>query len=230
MKRKPARQLLKSIATLRATIRSSRELLARRLAERPAACRPAAGATADYRPVFDHFDAELAATRSELAAAEDTYDVSQAISFEARQARDRVASQVHDQHTSIERFCRSQPQLNGVGIVGPTPRNAEALALQVSWTLDFLRDFERNPRPLVGGAIIDAGVVADDLETGLPLLKAAIVTVAATDADVLWARQRANRVFAEACEVLSWVARTYGSLGGLAGEDGIAERVQRCGG
>ncbi len=222
MKRKPVRDLLKSIAALRSTIRSSHERLALRLAARPAA------AGADYGPVFSDLEAELAAVESELATAETDYAVSPPLAYQCRQARDRVASEVGDQHAVIERFCRSQPKLKGAGIVDSTPSSPLALARQVSMTVDFLRRLERTPQTLSAGVSIDAGTLAEDLETGLPRLEAAIAAVYEADSQVAWTRERANRTFAEAGRVLSWVARAYEGLSGLAGEKALVGRVRRC--
>ncbi len=134
----------------------------------------------------------------------------------------------YDGHAPIERFCRSQPRLKGAGIVDSTPKDAYALAHQVSMTLDFLRDLERSPQTLSAGASIDAGVVADDLEAGLPRLEAAITAVHGADSDVVLARVCANRAFAEAERVLSWVARTYEDLSALAGEEALVRRIRKC--
>ncbi len=58
--RKPISQLLKSIVRLRVTVQATRDRIARRLAERPAA-----GGTS-YDPVFDHLHAELVAVEPGL--------------------------------------------------------------------------------------------------------------------------------------------------------------------
>ncbi len=70
--RKPASRRLKSIARLRALLRTSRRHLDAALARRSAAI---GGEPADYGPLFDHLDAELDAAERHLATTEDAYEV-----------------------------------------------------------------------------------------------------------------------------------------------------------
>ncbi len=220
--RKPINKLLKSIVSLRATIRSSRDRIARRLAGRPAA------AGASYGPVFDHLHAELATAASALAVAEDAYDVAKFRAGELRESRQLTASELAAEHAPIERLLRCQTHLKGVDAVAATPKCAFALARQVRRTVRFLRAVEREQPALACGVKIDAGELAGGLEGGRRRLEAAIAAVDQADAKVNWARQGADRAFAEAERVVSSVARGYEGLGGLAGEGEIGKRIRRC--
>lgn len=232
MPRKPITRYLRSIARLRSTIKFSRATLGRHLAERPAAVSAATGKPGfTYHPVFDHLDAELAAVHRELTAAESAYDCAQIEAIQLRRKRDRAAAKLHNQHTPIERFCRSQPDLKGAGIVGPTPEAADALALQVSTTVEFLRSLAAagpTPPGLRPGVKIDAGALADDLEAGLPRLNAAIRAVISADSDLRFARYRAEVAFNQAEGVVPWVSRTLENLSALAGEERLAGRIRKC--
>ncbi len=147
------------------------------LAARPAAPR---GEDFSYDLVFDHLYGELAEVEAELGCAEIEYGAAEIRVTQLRRKRERATSRLYASHRPIERFCRSQPDLKGAGIVGPTPESPDALAHQVALTVEFLRVLEsdaaarRNATALAPGVRIDAGVLADDLEPGLLPLENAI--------------------------------------------------------
>lgn len=220
--RKPISKLLKSIVRLRATLQAFRDGIVRQLAERPAA------AGTSYGPVFDHLQAELAAVEPELSVAEDAYDVAQFRAGELREKRGLAVSRLSGEHVPIERLLRCQTHLKGVGAVAGTPQCRFVLARQVRRTARFLRKLEREQPALACGIKIDAGDLAGGLEAGLGRLEASIAGVNEADGHVALAQERANRAFAEAERVVSWVTRTFESLGGLAGDEELGERIRRC--
>ncbi len=229
--RKASRKLLKSIAKFRTRLQADRADLARLLAARPAAERiaPLAAATpvplegSIYDPVFDHLDAELAAAETELAAAEKAHFAGQEDLVLLRRKLELANSNLSARHATIERFCRSQPGLKGGGIVASTPKDPDALAYQAWLTLEFLRSLEadaaagRNPPALAPGVSIDAGVVAKDLEAGLPPLEAATTAVVEARSANVMALARADQSLAEAERLLTWVTGVLENLRGLAG-------------
>ncbi len=223
--RKSARDLLKSIARLRSTLDGHRPRLSRRLAERPAV---AADPTGAFDPVFDHFDAELAVANRELTAAEHAYAVAEQRARKLGRDRQEEAAELHGRHAAVERFCRSQPGLRRVVLVGPTPEEPAALVQQAEQTVGFLRELEKaEDAPLLTpGFSLDAGAVAEELADGLPRLEAAMVALDHARSDVAYARDRANRAFAEAGEVASWVAAALVGISGLAGEEKLAAKIR----
>ncbi len=102
------------------------------------------------------------------------------------------------------------------------------LARQVRRTARFLRALEREQPALACGVRIDAGDLAGGLEDGWRRLEAAIAAVDQADAQVVWAREGADRAFVEAERVVSAAARGVEGLGGLAGEGEIGRRIRRC--
>ncbi len=231
MRRKPARKLLRSIATLRSTLRRSRRRLCRLLADRPAAshntARPAQDRT--YGPVFDHLDAELAIVERDLAAAEDNLAANRVRPIQLRGRRDLDAASLADLHTPIRRLLGGQP-IKGADILPVAPDSPEALAYHMTLAVDVLRALEREPPWPVGGVRVDAGVLADELEDGQRTLEASLRALEHSEWDVMHARSEANEAFARAGEVTSWVAWMLEGLSGLAGEEGLAGRIRnRCG-
>ncbi len=106
MKRRPARKLLRSIATLRSTLRRSRQRVCRLLAERPDAP-PAQDCT--YSPIFDHLDAELAAVERDLAGdlADELEDGQRALAASLRALADAEADVRYARFEADEAFARA---------------------------------------------------------------------------------------------------------------------------
>ena len=222
--RKPISKLLKSIGSLRAAIEASRDRIARRLTER------SAEADTSYGPVFDHLHGELTVVEPELSVAERAYDAAKLRAGELRERRRLTASRLAEEHAPIERMLRCQTHLKGIGTISGTPRNPLPLARQARRTAQFLRQLEREQPALACGIKIDAGGLAGGLEAGLRRLDDSIAAVEEADAHVSQAQERANRAFAKAKRVVSWVARLYESLCGLTGEEELGVRIRkRCG-
>ncbi len=161
MRRKSVRQILKSIGRLRATLRTERDRIGRRLAERLAAPTRAAQG---YSLVLAHLEAELAAIETELAAAEDAYAKVKHLPAELRRRRDRAAAQLYKLQAPLRRLLSGLPELRSAGIVGSTPSGPRPLVEQTVQTVAFLRQLERDPPPPIRGVIIDPGAAAEDLE------------------------------------------------------------------
>ncbi len=214
---------------LRSTFQSHRARLARRLAERPAAVAMPPGV---YDAVFDHLDAELAGAHRDLTEAEHAYTAAEVRVGELRRELQQATTELCDQHSAIEGFCRSQPGLRGAGVVGRTQRDPQPLVQQAELTLEFFRELENagDAPVLTSGVGIDAGAVAQDLAANVPRLKAAMVVLDQAQAEVVYTRERANLAFLEAGWVAARVAGALAGLSGLAGEEKLAGKIQRgCG-
>ncbi len=144
MRRKSVRQILKSIGALRATVRSERDRIGRRLADRLAAPTHAAEG---YSLVLTHLEAELAAIETDLAAAEDAYANLKHRPAELRRRRDRAALKLYERLAPLRRLLSRLPELRSAGIVGSTPSAPRSLVEQTTQTVAFLRQLERDPPP-----------------------------------------------------------------------------------
>ncbi len=213
MRRKSVRQILESIGRLRATVRSERVRIGRRLAERLAAPTRAAQA---YSLVLAHLEAELAAIETDLAAAEDAYGNLKHRPAELRRRRDRAALKLYERLAPLRRLLSGLPELRSTGIVGSTPSAPRPLVEQTAQTVAFLRQLERDPPPPMHGVIIDPGAAAEDLEAAGGRLGALLEELKGAEAQATAARAEAERALAHAKSVAPFVMQALEGLAGLA--------------
>ncbi len=213
MRRKSVRDLLQSLAQLRATVEAERARLARDLGRRLAA---PPGAAPAYRAVFEHLEAELLALESQLAAAEDAYAAEKPRPGKLRERRNRTAAQLHALHGPLRRLLATFPCIESAGLTTQTPRDPQLLVAQASETLHLLRRFERDPPPPSRGVIMDPAAVAAELEVGCRRLKTVLADLEVAQARTRAAREEAQSAIARTEEVGPWVTRTLEGLAGLA--------------
>ncbi len=223
MRRKSVRKVLKSIAQLRATLRSERDRIGGRLGQRLGA---PIGAAQAYRTVLEHLEAELAALDTDLADAEDAYARVKQRLAELRQRRGRAASGLYKLHAPVQRLLASFPEGRGAGIVGLTAAAPRPLAEQAARTVDFLRQLEHAPPPPIRGIIIDPGAAASDLEAAGGRLEAVLEELEGAEARAAAARAEAETVIAHAGSVAPWVTRAIEGLAGLSRASSVGGRVR----
>lgn len=226
MRRKAIDKRLRSIARLRDAIAAHREHLGRRLAERPAAL-PDEGL--DYRPIFDHLAAELAAIEQRLDGAERAYAADQIHLSRAREARNHDAARLYALQCDVKRLLEAalgdRRELSTLGF-GATSKSPQTLTLQVRRTIPFLRNLKRcNPAPIVA-ASFNGPAFADRLQTELERVEA--LCQAAEEADLATSGSRcdADDAVAEVDRVFPWVLQVFESLCHLVGEARLARRLR----
>ncbi len=220
--RKPASRRLKSIARLRALLRTSRRHLDAALARRSAAI---GGEPADYGPLFDHLDAELAAAERHLAATEGAYHHDRFEAASLCQRRGEAASELYDHQRPTRRLLVqlvSEPALGS-----STPRDARGLARQTRLTLQVLQRLEHRPPP-VTGVEVHPRALAARLELRLGRLEDLCDALIAVRASTAASCEQADRALATADGTVSCVAGSLEGLCRLAGMDGLAGGIRRC--
>ena len=205
--RKTVTRLLRSIDRRRRRINATRLDLADRLRRRGAA-----SPDADYDPVIEHLDAELAAVRDRLLDAELAYGVDQDTLRKCRRWRAVTYRGLRDLHAPIPRL------LENLGIIvhsGARSSCPDGLVREVGATLETLRGLERPPAP-AGGLRLDPTPLISQLEAAQSSLVADLGAVSRAETEVKLSHRAANDAFGRAGRVLSWVSRTVESLDGLA--------------
>ncbi|MCP3957137.1 MAG: hypothetical protein GY719_04735 [bacterium] len=226
MRRKTVTRRLDTIRKLRAMIRFSGDDLVHRLSRRAAA---AVRESSPYRPVLEHFDAELATVERALGPAEDAYDRDKARLGGLRQQRNDAASKLRDEYKRLHRLLRAvvEPELlTGAGITCPPPAGTAVLARHVECTAHVLRDLDRAGQWPLARIGLPVALAAESLESGARQL-----TEAGRDLDrgVVAAdisRNLADEAATRADRVVPWIARALASLWRLVGEDGYADRIR----
>ncbi len=208
-RRKPARELLRSLRRLRATVEVERARIARDLAGRLAAPPGVAGA---YSPVLAHLEAELLVLETDLAAAEDAYVEKKQLPIELRRRRHDAFAVLYETHGPLRRLLATFPDARCAGYVAQTPRDPRVLVAEAEDTVDFLRALERDPPPPSRGVSMQPGVVAADLDGKRRRLE--------TELDEL---EAAEAALARAERVGPWVVQAIEGLAGLAGLAGEGE-------
>ena len=154
-------------------IRVSGVGLSRRLARRPAA--PRAGSFS-YRPVFEHWDGELAAVERELATAEDAYVHDKLRLVGLRQDRDEAGSSLYGEQMRLQGLLGALLEpgvLGAAGIAGSVPQGGIELVRRVECMVWLVRDLGSTGRWPLAWVGVDAGVIAGLLEEGRRELVAA---------------------------------------------------------
>ncbi len=222
MRRKSVRQLLKSLGRLRKTVEIERDRISQRLGGRLAAPPGAAGA---HLAVLQHLEAELAALVADLAAAEDKYALVKQRPGELRRQRDRAVAEVYRLHRSLRRLLTSISDVWSRAGGGSTPEDPHQLVAEASWTLDFLRELERDPPPPVLGVSLDVAAAIADLEPVHERLEAVLAELTGAESDAKFAQSKADAAMAHTEDVGPWVVQAIESLAGLSQAERVGVRL-----
>ncbi len=230
MLRKSATCRLRSLAGLRSQLEAAGRDLDRRLARRPAA-RAAAEAAGglDYRPVFDHWLAELDRADRRLTEAEYAYESARSWLRECRQERDSAVTELRHRQAPIRRLVDALHDglFQAAGITGAAPRDPFALIREVALMASLLGDLDSDP----GEPAVDLGVELPDLAAGLGSATAklddACTALAREHHANATARCRADAATEEAARVESAIAGSLEGLCRLAGQDVLIQGIRR---
>lgn len=225
MTTKAINKRLDALTEAKTSIPAIREILARRLADRPAA---PSGAGDGYRLVLDHLYAEVLDLEQALQTAANALAEARGRFRNLKQGRDAARSDLGRRHRRLKRFlvgffetrCLAQ-----AGIARPVSKTSPELVHQIARTIRVLRDVDSLGPPILE-VDFDAQAIAADLAADLGRLEAAIAGLETARAEVAAARGHVSATLAEVDRVAPWIGRCLESLCHLADED-LAQRLRR---
>ena len=217
MRRKAVTRCLDTIRKLRATIRFSGEDLVHRLARRSAA---SVRESFIYRPVLEHWDAELATVESALSLAEDAYVRDKARLADLRRQRNKAALALREEYNRLHRLLRAVVDLEDLtcaDIMTPPPVSATMLPRHVDCAAHLIRDLDREGHWPLSRIGLPAALVAESLAAGASELTDANRALDEAAVDVDLSHSQADDATDAAARVAPWIAKALDSLCRLAG-------------